>query len=121
MRITRSIVRSIALFSLTVLVIGCGAHRMPPIDPRPVGALKPGTEDPDAGLVGMVSDFNVKVYRVIVVESFPAVARASIGFPSSGQCASIAGKKKEQQQEATEDQRPIRGDGDGCEQDLSGL
>jgi hypothetical protein len=43
---------------------------MAPVDPRPVGALKPGTEDPDAGLVGLAPGFNVKAYRVIIVESF---------------------------------------------------
>jgi hypothetical protein len=44
---------------------------MAPVDPRSVGALKPDMEDADAGLVGIVPGFDVKAYRVIVVESFP--------------------------------------------------
>ena len=66
----RSMVQWIGLLVLMVLMVGCGAHRMAPVDPHAVGALKPDKEDPDAGLVGMAPGFNVKVYRVIVVESF---------------------------------------------------
>jgi hypothetical protein len=43
---------------------------MEPVDPRAVGALKPNIEDSDAGLVGIAPGFNLKAYRVIVVESF---------------------------------------------------
>jgi uncharacterized protein DUF4410 len=63
--------QGIVFVVLTVLTVGCGAHRMAPVDPRAVGALKPDTEDPDAGLVGIAPGFNVKAYRVIVVEPFP--------------------------------------------------
>jgi Domain of unknown function (DUF4410) len=63
--------QAIAFVAVTVLMVGCGAHRMAPVDPRAVGALKPEIEDPDAGLVGIAPGFNVKAYRVIVVASFP--------------------------------------------------
>ena len=53
-----------------LVVSGCGAHRMAPMDPKAVGSLKPDIEDPDANLVGMVEGFTVKGYTVLLVEPF---------------------------------------------------
>jgi uncharacterized protein DUF4410 len=52
------------------LLGGCGAHRMTPVDPHPVGSLTPGMEDADAGMVGASPGFNLRTYEVIVVEVF---------------------------------------------------
>jgi len=46
----------IAFVVVTVLTVGFGTHRMAPVDPRAVGALKPDIEDPEAGLVGIAPD-----------------------------------------------------------------
>ena len=66
----RPIAHGIVLIIVMVLIAGCGAHRMTPVDPRSVSTLKPDIEDPDAGLVGIASGFNPTRYRVIVVETF---------------------------------------------------
>jgi hypothetical protein len=50
---------------------------MTPVDPHAMAGLKPEIEDPDAGLVGIAPGFNVKSYRVLLVESF-LVAPAEI-------------------------------------------
>ena len=55
---------------LTVSLAGCGAHRMPPVDPQVVGDLKPNIEDADAGLVGMRPDFAPKTYTAIILTDF---------------------------------------------------
>ena len=61
--------QGIAFAVVTVLMVGCGAHRMAPVDARAVGALKPDLEDADAGRVGIVPGFSVKTYHVIVVDT----------------------------------------------------
>jgi hypothetical protein len=48
--------QGIAFVVVTVLTVGFGTHRMAPVDPRAVGALKPDIEDPEAGLVGIAPD-----------------------------------------------------------------
>lgn len=53
-----------------LVVSGCGAHRMAPVDAKAVGSLKPEIEDPDANLVGIVEGFTVKAYTVLLVEPF---------------------------------------------------
>src|SRR3989338_8246221 len=57
-----------------VLLAGCGAHRMTPIDARPVGALTAAVEDADGGHVGLAPDFKPAAYRVIVLQPFEVSA-----------------------------------------------
>jgi len=53
-----------------LVVAGCGAHRMTPVDPKAVGSLRAETADPDANLVGMVPGFALRDYTVLYVEPF---------------------------------------------------
>jgi hypothetical protein len=56
---------------LAVLVLtGCGAHRMTPVDPRSAGDLKPDVEDADGGLVGMRAGFAPKTYTAVLLTPF---------------------------------------------------
>src|SRR3990172_12947747 len=57
-----------------VLLAGCGAHRITPIDARPVGALTAAVEDADGGHVGLAPDFKPAAYRVIVLQPFEVSA-----------------------------------------------
>lgn len=73
--------RSSHRFLIPVVVLamltGCGAHRMPPVDPRGAGNVTPQVEDADAGLVGIAPGFAFKEYGTIVIEPF-AVNKADI-------------------------------------------
>ena len=60
----------IALPVCAVLVVGCGAHRMSPVDPSAVGDLKPDVEDSDGGLVATRLGFAPKTYTAIMVVPF---------------------------------------------------
>lgn len=53
-----------------LVLAGCGAHQMTPVDPRAAGGLKAEIEDPDANLVGMVEGFTLKEYTALYVEPF---------------------------------------------------
>jgi hypothetical protein len=64
-----STVLAIALIGI-VSFSGCGAHRMPPVDPQSVGDLKPDVEDADGGLVGARPGFSPKNYTAIVLTTF---------------------------------------------------
>lgn len=65
----RAIGLCLALLSLALA--GCiGAFQTSPDDVQGAGGLKPTVEDKDAGLVGVGSGFDVKSYRVIVVDKF---------------------------------------------------
>ena len=57
-----------------LLLAGCGAHRMTPVDARPVGDLKAEVEDADGGHVGLAPDFKPAAYRVIVLQPFEVSA-----------------------------------------------
>jgi uncharacterized protein DUF4410 len=64
------------IFGLIVIIslglAGCfGAYQVAPDAPLGVGSLKPTREDPDAGLVGVASGFNLQDYPLIAVERFP--------------------------------------------------
>ena len=50
-----------------LLVTGCGAHRMTPVNPQGVADLKPDVEDADGGFVGVRSDFAPRTYTAIVL------------------------------------------------------
>jgi hypothetical protein len=69
--------QAVGLLTLTLVLAGCGAYRIPPVEPLGVGGLKPTQEDEDAGLVGAATGFNPKEYAVIAVERF-AVAKSEI-------------------------------------------
>ena len=56
------------------LLAGCGAHRMTPVDARPVGDLKAEVVDTDGGHVGVAPDFKPAAYRVVVLEPFEVSA-----------------------------------------------
>ncbi len=56
------------------LLAGCGAHRMTPVDARPVGDLKAEVVDADGGHVGVAPDFKPAAYRVVVLEPFEVSA-----------------------------------------------
>lgn len=58
----------------TLFLAGCGAHRMPPVNPQSVADLKPDVEDADGGLVGMRADFSPKFYTAIVLTPFKVAA-----------------------------------------------
>lgn len=60
----------IALPICAVLFVGCGAHRMSPVDPSAVGDLKPDVEDSDGGLVSTRPSFAPKTYTAIMVVPF---------------------------------------------------
>jgi hypothetical protein len=62
-------VLAVALFGIVTLS-GCGAHRMPPVDPQSVGDLKPDIEDADGGLVGVRPGFAPKNYTAIILTTF---------------------------------------------------
>ena len=55
---------------LALVMAGCGAHRVTPVDPLVTGDLKPSIEDTDGGLVGIARGFSPKAYSVIIVEPF---------------------------------------------------
>ena len=57
-----------------VLLAGCGAHRMTPVDARPVGDVRAEMEDADGGQVGLAPDFKPAAYRVIVLQPFEVSA-----------------------------------------------
>jgi len=70
MRVTRLFVGS-ALIGLSLIVCGCiGAIQTTAVDAEGAGGLKPTQEDKDAGLVGMVTGFNLKDYQIVVVKLF---------------------------------------------------
>lgn len=62
--------RVVVLFVVLTVLAGCGAHRMPPVDPRGAGNVTPQIEDADAGLVGIAPGFAFKEYGTIVIEPF---------------------------------------------------
>jgi hypothetical protein len=66
--------RVVAGLLAVLFVAGCGAHRMPPVNPQAVADLKPDVEDADGGLVGMRSDFAPKTYTAIVLAPFTVAA-----------------------------------------------
>lgn len=70
---TSRAMRAVGIVGLLVaglVVTGCGAHRMTPVDPKAVGTLKPEIEDRDANLVGIAAAFTPKTYTVLVLEPF---------------------------------------------------
>jgi hypothetical protein len=62
----------IALAAVSLVLAGCfGAYQTSPDNARGTGGLVPTQEDKDAGRVGVAPGFDVKQYRVLVVERFP--------------------------------------------------
>lgn len=58
--------------ALSLLLTGCiGAYQVKADHPTGSGSLMPTVEDKDAGLVGIASGFDLKVYPVIAVALFP--------------------------------------------------
>lgn len=58
-----------------VVLAGCfGAYQVAPDNALPTGGLAPTQEDKDAGRVGVAPGFDLKQYRVVVVERFAVVA-----------------------------------------------
>jgi hypothetical protein len=54
------------------ILAGCfGAYQTSPDDVRGAGGLTPSQEDKDAGRVGVAAGFDLKGYRVVLVERFP--------------------------------------------------
>ena len=69
-----------------VLLAGCGAHRMTPVDARPVGDVRAEMEDADGGQVGLAPDFKPAAYRVIVLQPFE-VSASEIKDPEDARLA----------------------------------
>lgn len=62
----------VLVLALSLLLSGCfGAYQVTADNPLGAGDLKPTREDKDAGLVGIVDGFDLKVYRVVAVGLFP--------------------------------------------------
>lgn len=62
--------KSLVLSLCAILVAGCGAHRMSPVNPSAVGDLKPEIEDTDGGLVATRPGFAPATYTAIMVIPF---------------------------------------------------
>jgi hypothetical protein len=64
--------QALGLLSLTLVLAGCfGAMQSTPDNPTGAGGLTPRVEDPDAGLVAVAPGFDLKRYKIVVVEKFP--------------------------------------------------
>ncbi len=60
---------TVLVVGLALLASGCiGAMQTTAVEPVGFGGLKPTQEDKDAGLVGLASGFDPKVYQVVLVE-----------------------------------------------------
>lgn len=70
----RSLVPAVVLAALVMTTIGCGAHRVAPVDARGTAGLTPQVEDSDAGLVGIAPGFSPKGFDTILVEPFTVAA-----------------------------------------------
>jgi len=58
--------------AFSVLLGGCfGAYQVTADNPVGAGSLRPTMEDKDAGLVGIAGGFDVKAYKLVVVDQFP--------------------------------------------------
>ena len=72
MRKRLTVVRLAAVLVLLLAVVGCStAIRSTPDNPTSAGGLTPNVKDKDAGLVGMAPGFDVRKYKIIVVEKIP--------------------------------------------------
>jgi hypothetical protein len=64
--------QTLGLLMLTLVLAGCfGAMQSTPDDPTGAGGLIPNVEDKDAGLVAIAPGFDLKRYKVVIVEKFP--------------------------------------------------
>lgn len=69
--------RIVALLSPLVLLAGCfGAYQVSPDNAPAVAGLPAAVEDKDAGLVAVKPGFDVKTYKVIVIDKFPVTDSA---------------------------------------------
>ncbi len=61
--------------AVSMVLAGCfGAYQTSPDNALGAGGLAPTQEDKDAGRVGVAPGFDVKQYRILVVERIPVVA-----------------------------------------------
>jgi hypothetical protein len=65
-------VAGVLVLAFSLLLGGCfGAYQVTADNPVGAGSLKPTVEDKDAGLVGIADGFDVKAYKIVVVDQFP--------------------------------------------------
>ena len=65
-------VAGIPVLAFSVLLGGCvGAYQVTADNPMGAGSLRPTVEDKDAGLVGLAAGFDLKTYKIVVVDAFP--------------------------------------------------
>ena len=64
-------------FAMMLLLGGCagGSMRSSPDNPTSADGLTPSIEDKEAGLVAIAPGFDIRRYKIIVVERFPVASR----------------------------------------------
>jgi len=64
-------------FAMILVLGGCagGSMKSSPDNPTSADGLTPSIEDKEAGLVAIAPGFDIRRYKIIVVERFPVAAR----------------------------------------------